>query len=206
MDFGERLVVDQGGAGAGRSDMARMSWPRRNKRSVVRTMSSCSGVPTRWAIKPMRTAGCAVKRSCSGERTKMPVLAMEPTGCVIETSLSAVGGREALRQYPGWRARQAWLRARCTGPRGSSPGSRVWRASGLGSRLCWLLCTKAANSSPGGADYVDRGRIAFGSTYTCGGVPGPYVPPPAKGTSLAKVVASPVSMCAQSEPQSSPFE
>jgi hypothetical protein len=53
VDFGERLVVDhdrlrgQGGAGAGRSDMARMSWPRRNKRSVVRAMSTCSGVPTR---------------------------------------------------------------------------------------------------------------------------------------------------------------
>ena len=52
-DLGERLVVDhdrlrgQGGAAGGPCDMARMSWPRRNKRSVVRTMSSCSGVPTR---------------------------------------------------------------------------------------------------------------------------------------------------------------
>ena len=84
VDLGVRLVVDhdrlraQGGAPAGPSDMARMSWPRRNKRSAVRTMSSCCGVPTRWAIKPMRTAGCAVMRSCSGERTKMPVLPMEP--------------------------------------------------------------------------------------------------------------------------------
>jgi hypothetical protein len=60
--------------------------------------------------------------------------------------------------------------------RGSSPGSRVWRASGLGLRLCSLLCTEAASSSIGGADYVDRGRITFGSTCSCGGVPGPCVP------------------------------
>ena len=52
-DPGERLVVDhgrlrgQGGTAGGPCDMARMSWPRRNKRSVVRTRSSCSGVPTR---------------------------------------------------------------------------------------------------------------------------------------------------------------
>jgi hypothetical protein len=63
-DFAERLVVDhdrgsagQDGAAAGPCDMARMSCPSRNNRSVVRTMSSCSGVPTRWAIKPMRTTG-----------------------------------------------------------------------------------------------------------------------------------------------------
>src|SRR4029453_17942434 len=52
-DPGERLVVDhgrlrgQGGTAGGPCDMARMSWPSRNKRSVVRTMSSCNGVPTR---------------------------------------------------------------------------------------------------------------------------------------------------------------
>ena len=52
-DLGERLVVDhdrlrgQGGTAGGPCDMARISRPRRNKRSVVRTMSSCCGVPTR---------------------------------------------------------------------------------------------------------------------------------------------------------------
>ena len=52
-DPGECLVVDhdrlrgQGGGLGGPCDMARMSWPSRNKRSVVRTMSSCNGVPTR---------------------------------------------------------------------------------------------------------------------------------------------------------------
>src|SRR5215475_6211340 len=103
-DLGERLVVDhdrlrgQGGGVGGPRDMARMSWPRRNKRSVVRTMSSCCGVPTRWAIKPIRTAGCAVKRSCSGERTKMLILSMEPIACVVKTSLLALRGCGDLRQ------------------------------------------------------------------------------------------------------------
>src|SRR5215470_779060 len=107
MDFGERLVVDhdrlrgQGGTQWRLPDMARMSWPRRSKRSVVRTMSSCCGVPTRWAIKPMRTAGCAIKRSCSGERTKMPVSPMEPIACGVEGSLGALWGQGDLRQYPG---------------------------------------------------------------------------------------------------------
>ena len=46
VDFGERLVVDhdrlrgQGGTQGRLPDMARMSWRRRSKRSVVRTMSS----------------------------------------------------------------------------------------------------------------------------------------------------------------------
>src|SRR5262249_3156327 len=53
VDLGERLVIDhtalpgQGGRSRPPPDMARMSWPRRNKRSVVRTMSACCGVPTR---------------------------------------------------------------------------------------------------------------------------------------------------------------
>jgi hypothetical protein len=103
-DPGVRLVVDhdcprgQGGGIGGPCAMARMSWPRRNKRSVVRTMSSCCGVPTRWAIKPIRTAGCAVKRSCSGERAKMLVLSMEPIACVVKTSLCALRGCGDLRQ------------------------------------------------------------------------------------------------------------
>src|SRR6516225_78948 len=45
------------GAIARAADVARMSWPSRSKRPVVRTMSSCNGVPTIWAIKPIRTAG-----------------------------------------------------------------------------------------------------------------------------------------------------
>ena len=104
VDPGVRLVVDhdrlrgQGGGARGPRDMARMSWPRRNKRSAVRTMSSCCGVPTRWAIKPIRTAGCAIMRSCSGDRTKKAVLPIEPIGCVVETSLGAPPARWDLRQ------------------------------------------------------------------------------------------------------------
>src|SRR5262245_28344876 len=70
-DFAERLVVDHAG---GLWDRARISRPRRSNRSVVRTRSSCSGVPTRWAIKPIRTAGCAVRTSCNGDRTSLVVL------------------------------------------------------------------------------------------------------------------------------------
>jgi hypothetical protein len=54
VDFAERLVIDhdwapQSGTGvaARAADVARMSWPSRSKRCVVRTMSSCNGVPTK---------------------------------------------------------------------------------------------------------------------------------------------------------------
>ena len=53
MDLGKRLVIDHGqlrsqarGVAARAADVARMSWPSRSKRPVVRTMSSCTGVPT----------------------------------------------------------------------------------------------------------------------------------------------------------------
>ena len=66
VDLAERLVIDHDrlrrqapGVAARAADVARMSWPSRSKRPVVRTMSSCNGVPTIWAIKPIRTAGCA---------------------------------------------------------------------------------------------------------------------------------------------------
>ena len=58
VDFAERsrnrsrpakLAVRRGFA-VHAADVARMSWPSRSKRSVVRTMSSCNGVPTKWAI------------------------------------------------------------------------------------------------------------------------------------------------------------
>src|SRR5215471_13721372 len=58
VDLAERLVIDHDrappsgtGATARTADVARMSWLSRSKRSVVRTMSSCNGVPTMWAIK-----------------------------------------------------------------------------------------------------------------------------------------------------------
>src|SRR5262245_38687829 len=103
-DPGERLVVDhgrlrgQGGTAGGPCDMARMSWPSRNKRSVVRTMSSCNGVHTRGAIKRIRKTGCAVKTSCNGDRMKLAVLRATSTDCPVETSCSAVVGRCPLRQ------------------------------------------------------------------------------------------------------------
>jgi hypothetical protein len=98
-------------------DVARMSCPSRSKRSVVRTMSSCNGVPTIWAIKPIRTAGCAIRISCNGEPAALAVPLKESMGCTTETSCNAVPTRRSLRQYPGWRDRHAWTRATFTGPR-----------------------------------------------------------------------------------------
>ena len=55
--------------------------PSRNKRSVVRAISSCNGVPTIWAIKPIITAGCAVMISCDGDRTALAVSTTEQGQC-----------------------------------------------------------------------------------------------------------------------------
>jgi hypothetical protein len=124
VDLGERLVIDHHrlrrsapGVGARAADVARMSWPSRSKRSVVRTMSSCNGVPTIWAINPIKTAGCATKTSCNGEPAAVAVPIEESTGCAVERSCNAVPTRRALRQYPGWRDRHACTRATFTGPR-----------------------------------------------------------------------------------------
>jgi hypothetical protein len=53
-DFAERLVIDHDrlrrqarALPPAPPDVARMSWPSRSKRSVVRTMSSCNGDPTK---------------------------------------------------------------------------------------------------------------------------------------------------------------
>ena len=124
VDLGERLVIDHHrlrrqarGVAARAADVARMSWPSRSRRPVVRTMSSCNGVPTIWAIKPIRTAGCAIKTSCNGEPAGAAVPPANSTGCAVETSCNAVPTPRALRQYPGWRDRHAWTRATFTGPR-----------------------------------------------------------------------------------------
>jgi hypothetical protein len=47
------------------AEAARMSCPIRSNRCATGTMSSCIGVPTRWAIKPSRTAGCPDMISCN---------------------------------------------------------------------------------------------------------------------------------------------
>jgi hypothetical protein len=124
VDLGERLVIDhhrlrhQARDCAARSaDVASMSCTSSSKRTVVRTMSSCNGVPTIWAIKPIKTAGCSVKTSCNGEPAGGAAPITESTGCAIERSCNAAPTRRALRQYPGWRDRHAWTRATFTGPR-----------------------------------------------------------------------------------------
>src|SRR6516162_2236828 len=80
------------------AEEARMSWPSRSKRSVVRTMSSCNGVPTIWAINPIKTAGCANKRSCNAGPAKLIVLFVKSMGCANERSCNATPARRLLRQ------------------------------------------------------------------------------------------------------------
>src|SRR5262245_10847139 len=41
---------------------------------------------------------------------------------------------------------------------------------------CWRVCSEAPSSSAGDGGYSGRGGIIFGSTCTCGGVPGPCIP------------------------------
>src|SRR5215470_3603586 len=121
VDFGEGLVIDHdwlrsaGWSAVRAADVARMSLPSRSKRSAVRAMSSCNG-PTKWAIKPIRTAGCGDKSSCNGEPALLSVLPAEPRGCAVETSCNAGSTSRPLRQYPGWRDRHACTRATCTVP------------------------------------------------------------------------------------------
>ena len=153
-----------------------MSWPSRSKRSVARTMSSCNGVPTIWAIKPIRTAGCSVKTSCNGDRAALAVSTAEPMGCAIETSCNAVPTRRPLRQYPGWRDRHAWTRATFTGPWKYSLGSRARRASVLGWRLCWPLCRRGPSSNAGDGGYAGRDEITSDSTCIYGGLHRPSRP------------------------------
>src|SRR5215813_823807 len=120
VDFGEGLVIDhdwlRSWSAVRAADVARMSLPSRSKRAAVRAMSSCNG-PTKWAIKPIRTAGCADKSSCNGEPAISPVLPTGPMGCAVKTSCNAGSTSPPLRQYPGWRDRHARTRATCTGPR-----------------------------------------------------------------------------------------
>ena len=67
-------------------------------RPVVRTISSCNGEPTIWAIKPIRTAGCADKTSCNGDRAASAVSIVKSMGCAIETSCNAAPAPRPPRQ------------------------------------------------------------------------------------------------------------
>src|SRR5215831_9853273 len=105
VDLPERLVIDHDrgpavrlGHGPRAAEEARMSWPSRSKRSVVRAISSCNGVPAIWAIKPIRTAGCANMTSCSAGRAKSIVLFVESTSCANERSCNATPAHRRLRQ------------------------------------------------------------------------------------------------------------
>ena len=94
------------------ADVARMFWPSRSNRSVVRKISSCNGVPTICAIKPIKTAGCAVKIFCNGGHAAWPVLIAESMGCAIERSCNAgptQAGARVLR-FHRWRCHQGQRR------------------------------------------------------------------------------------------------
>ena len=85
-----------------------MSWPSRSKRSVVRTMSSCNGVPTIWAINPIKTAGCANRRSCNAGLAKLIVLFVKSMGCANERSCNATQARRLLESWKGSGSGAGW--------------------------------------------------------------------------------------------------
>src|SRR5215469_8117675 len=102
VDLTERLVIDHDRAPLGHgpsraAEEARMSRPSRSKRPVVRAISSCNGVPAIWAIKPIRTAGCATMISCNAGPAKSALRFAESIGCVNERSCNATRLRR-LRQ------------------------------------------------------------------------------------------------------------
>ena len=113
------------------ADLERISWPSRGKRSVVRMTSSCNGVPTIWAINPIKTADCAIKRSCNGGLTGLAVWIAEPIGCSAERSCNAVSARRPLRHTRDGATAMPGPGRRSSVP-GSSLGSRARRANVLG--------------------------------------------------------------------------
>ena len=62
------------------------------------------------------------------------------------------------------------------GAAGSSFGSQAWRASGLGWRSCWPLCSQGPSSNTGAGGYAGRDEITSDSTCIYGGPHGPSRP------------------------------
>ena len=112
--------------------------------------------------------------SCNGDRTKLAVLrviSIAPLRRLV-TQLQGVAPCASSRDCATARRGRG---RRATG-RGSSLGSRVCRASELGSQPCWRVCRGEPRSSVGDGGYTGRGERTSGSTCTCGGIPGSCVP------------------------------
>ena len=157
--------------------MARMSWPRRNKRSAVRSgrghLVTVSPRDERLSqseqrVAPLRDLVTVDARNCLFCLQDQWVA---PFGHLV-TQLPVAAPCASNRDY----ATARHGRGRRARRRGSSRGCPAGRASGLGSQPCWRVCSEAPSSSAGDGGYSGRGGIIFGSTCTCGGVPGPCIP------------------------------
>ena len=79
-------------------------------------IASRDDVLTRWAIKPIRTAGCADKTLITVGSRHRPFCQQAQGVAPLRHLVTQDRGR-FLRQYPGWRDRHACTRATFTGPR-----------------------------------------------------------------------------------------
>jgi len=101
-------------------------------------MLSCNAKSVKWAINPIKTAGCVIKESCNALFAFLEVSSMFTGICVVKESCNAL---LVFFQYPGLALRHCWTRITFSGPRKCS------RFSGLLSQRRWLAFLLALRQS-----------------------------------------------------------
>lgn len=112
-------------------------------------MSSCNVTENTCAIRPANAGGSVFQESCNassaGASALSPRLAHSSTGsctCTIKRSCNAGGLRRLPRPYPGCAARQACVRATCTG------SQKYWLFWGWANQAAWLAALLARRHAP----------------------------------------------------------
>jgi hypothetical protein len=132
-------------------------------------------VPTRRAINPIRTAGCAIKSSCNAGSAKLPFSIEESKNqCLVQ-----LRDLVTLPPYANTRDDETAKHgpARHGSARRSRFGSPAQSASELDWRLCWPLCRQGPSSSVDAGGYADRDEITSSNTCIGGALRGPWRPP-----------------------------
>jgi len=101
-------------------------------------MLSCNAKSVKWAINPIKTAGCVIKESCNALCADLTVSSIFTGGWQIKRSCNAF---LVFFQYPGLSFLHCWTRTTLSGPRKCS------RFSGLLSQRCWLSFLLALRQS-----------------------------------------------------------